>query len=223
MAKGREVISEMYRSILAPFGLVEGKAKERKERRPVKVPPHLVDFVQITLFDAVQITPERERTDNKMLHVQPQPSFMEQRSTREERRTVVVGSDVRVLSEALQIDDDAAQKIFEGARKEDPTITHAELTELARIKLRQTGKRAENWVGLLISSVPKMVRGPVLGELRRVATDKAAAELRSHQDWQEWKTRMEADRAAGKLTASDIELIDSISPPLAHQNGHRPA
>lgn len=87
------------------------------------------------------------------------------------------------IAELLQIDDDAASKLLNEARKVNASVTPRVIVHLAASKLLQIGKGVKNRAGLILSTVPKMAKGSTLRTAVESARQEIDAELHEARLW----------------------------------------
>jgi len=79
-----------------------------------------------------------------------------------------------MIGKEFRMDDDAANQLLEKCRAENPQVTAGELVIMGTWKLRQVGAKVQNPVGLLLASLPKMVKSAMYEQARRKAAAAAA-------------------------------------------------
>jgi hypothetical protein len=99
-----------------------------------------------------------------------------------------------LVAQELSLDDLAAQQLVAGCKDVEPSVTGAEIVELAREKIEQSKEqiragRITNPVGLLIKHVPTMCKGKPLQSVRArleaQATDRANRIAYAREAWPE--------------------------------------
>jgi len=94
--------------------------------------------------------------------------------------TTAIPPEIQIAAE-LQVDPGAASKLWAAATAVDATITPTEIVGICALKLQQwhpaiTAGKVQNWVGLLIRSLPDAVFGPLRDQARaEIAKREAAA------------------------------------------------
>lgn len=224
LAREREFCSPVKDSIKSRFGL-EIRRLQTALREPAPVPQLLLEFVQTGSVETVSTRAEGVdvQTGPSLLFAEELPerdSELPARPLRPAKTSPSSSpSEAAAIASALKIDDDAAHDLLKATRAKDPTVTAEEAIALAQRKIVQAGHGARNIVALLIHSVPKMVPGAQLDEIRARTRHGAANTA------QEAFLRQEAESAARntladpRSTPADLRLAREVLNGLAKTVG----
>lgn len=183
IAKARMSATEVYDTILDQFGLARKHPPKPAEFAPPTVPEQLSLFIQMQPDGGVQITIPRGGTDNKIAVSTDNPILMPTEKSHRGMGSVVVTSPTATLGKLLELDDDAAKRLWTECSRKEPTITPSQIVYLAAMKQRQLKGKESNRVGLLLTAVPRMCAGATLETARSEVKKQEAIIARAEEEY----------------------------------------